>query len=273
MNPTDTLLRSGKHASRMTELSPPYRPGMDAAGEIDEVGEGAPWQVGDQVMAVVMPTDPQGGAYAEHIVISAQSIARIPAGTSYAEAATLPMNGLTARAALDRLALNAGDTVALTGAAGAFGGYLVQLAKADGLFVLADASAADEELVRGFGADVVVRRGDDVAKRFREAVPNGVDALADGALMGDLVLPAIRDGGKMALVREWAGQSEREITILPVQVYRYRHEQAKLDRLRQQVEDGTLTLRVARTYPAAQAVDAHRALEAGGIRGRLVLTF
>ena len=81
------------------------------------------------------------------------------------------MNGLTARFALDLMALQPGQVLAVTGAAGAFGGYVVQLAKADGLTVVADASEADEELVRGLGADVVVRRGDDVADADPRAVP------------------------------------------------------------------------------------------------------
>lgn len=79
------------------------------------------------------------------------------------------MNALTARLALDRLALAPGRTVAVTGAAGAFRGALVQPAKADRLRVVADASEADEELVRALGADVVVRRGDGVAEQAPEA--------------------------------------------------------------------------------------------------------
>ena len=67
------------------------------------------------------------------------------------------MNGLTARQSLDQLALVPGQTVAVTGAAGCYGGYVVQLAKADGLHVIADASSTDEGLVRALGADVVVR--------------------------------------------------------------------------------------------------------------------
>ena len=99
--------------------------------------------------------------------------------------------------------------LAVTGAAGAFGGYVVQLAKADGLTVVADASEADEELVRGLGADVVVRRGDDVADRIREHFPEGVDGLADGSVQDALVLPAVKDGGAVATVRGYRGDGQR----------------------------------------------------------------
>jgi len=246
---------------------------MDAAGVIDEVGEGTGWTVGEHVMAIVLPLGPHGGAYAERIVVPADSVARTPAGVDDVAASTLPMNGLTARMALDRLDLSPGSTLAVTGAAGAFGGYTVQLAKADGLRVIADAAPADEDLVRALGADVVIPRGADVADHIRKIAPDGVDAVADGALIGGHVLAAIADGGALAAVRAHEGGTERGITVHQIWVREYAHEQAKLDRLRQQVEDGAVTPRVAGTYPPEQAAEAHHRLAAGGTRGRLVITF
>ncbi len=274
VNPTDTYVRNGARAEQQKASPPPYVPGMDVAGVLDEIGEGATTDlaVGDRVMAIVLPKGSHGG-YSDSIVLPAESVAAAPAGSTHAEASTLPMNGLTARLALDLLALQPGDTLAVTGAAGAYGGYMVQLGKADGLTVIADASPADEQLVRDLGADVVVRRGDDVADRIREVVPGGVDALADGAVQHTLVLPAVRDGGAVAAVRGFAGDTERDITIHPVWVREYLKAQAALDRLRQQAADGVVTLRVARTFPADQASEAHRLLEAGGTRGRFVLEF
>jgi NADPH:quinone reductase len=274
VNPTDTLARDGSRAEAQKEFGPPYVPGMDAAGILDEIGEGASTDlgIGDQVMAIVVPRGSHG-AYAQYVVVPAESVARIPSGASLVEACTLPMNGLTARLALDLLGLRAGDTIAVTGAAGAFGGYVVQLAEAAGMRVIADASAADEALVRRLGADEVVRRGDDVADRIREIVPDGVDGLADGALLFGRALPAVRDGGGFAAVRSYPGDTERGITIHSVFVRGYAKERAKLDWLRQQVEDGVLTLRVAGTFAPGQAARAHRILEAGGIRGRLVIEF
>ena len=86
-----------------------------------------------------------------------------------------------------------------------------------------------------------------------------------------LVLPAVRDGGRIATVRGVSDDGERGITFHPVMVRDYAREQAKLDGLRQQVEGGHVTLRVARTLPAEQPPEAHRLLEAGGVPGRLVL--
>jgi NADPH:quinone reductase len=274
VNPTDTGLRSGARASQLKDIPPPYVPGMDAAGELDQIGSGVSTdlRVGDHVMAIVVPRGSHGG-YAQLVVVPAESVTRVPAGATDVEAATLPMNGLTTRQALDLLGLFSGQTLAVTGAAGAVGGYAVQLGKAEGLRVIADATEADEPLVKELGADVVVQRGPEFAARVREVLPEGADGLIDAALLDELAVPAVRDGGRIATVRGFTGGPDRGVTFHPVSVRNYAREHAKLDQLRQQAEDGVLTLRVARTLPAERAAEAHRALEAGGTRGRLVLEF
>ena len=168
VSPTDTGLRSGARAAQMTDIPAPHVPGMDAAGELDQIGEDVTTdlQLGERVMAIVVPNGAHG-AYSERIVVPIESVARVPAGASDVDACTLPMNGLTARQALDALDLQPGQTLAVTGAAGAVGGYAVQLAKADGLRVIADASPEDEQLVKDLGADIVVPRGDQFADLVR----------------------------------------------------------------------------------------------------------
>jgi NADPH2:quinone reductase len=272
VNPTDTGLRSGGRAELLKDIPPPYVPGMDAAGVLEQIGDGASTdlQVGDHVMAIVVPHAAHG-AYSERVVVPAESVARTPADATDAEAATLPMNGLTARQALDLLGLEPGQTLAVTGAAGAVGGYAAQLGKAEGLIVIADAAEDDERLVKNLGADIVVRRGPHFAERVRDAVPQGADGLVDGALLNELVVGAVRNGGRVATVRGFTGAEERGITFHPVSVRTYVREHAKLDRLRQQVEDGQVSLRVARIFPAEEAAAAHRTLEAGGTRGRFIL--
>jgi NADPH:quinone reductase len=272
VNPTDTVLRSG---ARAVDVPPPYVPGMDVAGVLEQIGAGTDTdlQVGQHVMAIVVPHGQTGG-YADRVVVPAESVVRVPAGVAYAEASTLPMNGLTTVQALDLLGLEPGQTLAVTGAAGAVGGYAVQLGKVGGLRVVADAAAADEKLVEDLGADVVVERGPEFAERVREAVPQGADGLVDAALLNKLAIPAVRDGGRIATVRGFTGgPEERGITFHPVTVRNYAREQGKLDRLRRLAETGQVTLRVARVLPAEDAAEAHRILEAGGTRGRLVLEF
>ena len=283
VNPADVLLRVGDvdDALRVSRLSPPYRPGMEIAGIADEIGPDAQTdlRVGDRVMAIVIPIEESGGGYAEYVVVDADQVTAAPAGSSHAEAATLPMNGLTARRTLDVLGLAPGDTLAVTGAAGAVGGYVVQLAKAAGLRVIADAAPADERLVSDLGADEIVTRGASVGQRIRERHPAGVAAVVDAALQGDDVMSALRDGGQIAVVRRPGERGtstlhpERGIEIRDVLVLDYTHATDKLDALRVLAEQGAVTMRVARTFPASDAAAAHRTFESGGVRGRLVLTF
>src|SRR6201995_1746623 len=160
VTPTDTLLRDGSRAERLRDVPAPHVPGMDAAGVLDQIGPGVQTElrIGDPVMAVVLPHGAHG-AYPELIVVPAESVVRAPAGASHAEAASLPMNALTVRAALDVLDLRPGQTLAVSGAAGAVGGYAVQLGQADGLRVIADASPADEKMGPTLGADILAARG------------------------------------------------------------------------------------------------------------------
>ncbi len=274
VNPTDTMARNGSRAEQQKVDPPPYVPGMDVAGIVDQIGDGVTTglRVGDRVMAMVVPKGSHGG-YREQIVLDQRAVVAAPSWSRHIEACTLPMNGLTAQLSLDLLELTAGQTLAVTGAAGAYGGYVIQLAKAAGLTVVADASDADRELVKSLGADVVVARGDDVADRIRKHFPDGVDGLADGAVLNDIAVPAVRDGGAFTAVRGYEGNAARGIKFTTTFVRSYDGEYEKLDNLRQLAEAGVLTLRVAGTYAPERASDAHARLEAGGTRGRLVIEF
>lgn len=272
VNPTDTYVVNGARNRAGVPNDTADVPGMDVAGELLEIGPDVETDlaVGDAVMGVVVPRD-QHGAYREDIVLPAGSVTRAPAGASHAEAATLPMNGITALLALDELALSPGQTIAVTGAAGTLGGYVVALAKRAGLTVVADAAEKDVELVRSFGADHVVPRGDDVAERIRELFPDGVDGLVDGAVQDEEVLPAVKDGGGVATVRFWKGGGNDRLRFHPVLVGEAAERHDWLEELRELAEAGVLALRVADVVPAEKASEAHERLAAGGVRGRLVL--
>jgi NADPH:quinone reductase len=183
------------------------------------------------------------------------------------------MNALTAYIAFEALSLAPGSTVAVTGAAGALGQYVIELGKRYGFEVIADAKPSDEALVRGRGADHVVARGDDVAQRIREIVPNGVDGLVDCAALHELVVPAVRDGGSIATPRWYSAPNDRGIVWHPAVVSEHTTRQDVLEELRDLVEAGVLSTPVAETLPARKAALAHQKLEAGGVRGRIVLTW
>ncbi|MBF4605350.1 NADP-dependent oxidoreductase [Curtobacterium sp. VKM Ac-2884] len=272
VNPTDTGVRAGQRDS--SQASPPYVPGMDAAGVIDEVGPDVTgWEVGDEVMAIALPLSTHGGAYVQELVAPVGSFTRVPRGTSLLAASTVPMNGLTALQILSLAGLSRGDTLAVTGAAGLLGNYVVQLAVAAGLNVIADAAPADEALVRSLGPAHIVPRGDGFAAAVRALVPDGVDALADGAVQRGVAVDAVRDGGVFLDVRGWSGDGSRGIRFEQVAVFSEYRSFDKLEQLRHAVEGGTVVPRVAEVLPAARAGEAHERLEAGGTRGRFVLTW
>lgn len=273
VNPTDLLTRSGA-ASPDAAPASPLVPGMDAAGVVDAVGPDVTrLTVGDAVMAAVLPGRPEGGAYETALVVPAASVVPIPDGASPAQAATLPMNGLTAIEALDQLALPDGGTLLITGGAGWLATLAIPLARERGLRVIADARPDEHDLVRAHGADDVVDRGDGLADRVRALVPDGVDGALDTALIGPPLFPAIRDGGGWAVVRGQDDETERGIVRHQVFVRTRLEDTAALEHLRALASAGTLPLTVAETFEPDRAADAHRRQDAGGVRGRLVIAF
>jgi NADPH:quinone reductase-like Zn-dependent oxidoreductase len=277
VNPSDIAVRASGYGGQMASLPVPHIPGWDAAGLIDEVGPGGDGRlaVGDRVVALAFSSGPTKGAYQTHLVLPAASVVKAPKNLDFPAAGAFMMNALTARLGLDALALKPGQTLAVTGSGGALGGFVIQLAKADGLRVVADVSdrPADRELLQRLGADELVARGPGYTDRVRALCPGGVDGLYDTALLNAAAAPAIKDGGMLVTVRGWKEPLERGIRVFPVLVFTALTETAKLETLRDQVEAGVITSRVAKVMPASQAADAHRLLEQGGVRGRIVLDF
>jgi NADPH:quinone reductase-like Zn-dependent oxidoreductase len=261
VNPSDVSTRQ----RGVDGVEPPWVPGWDAAGVVESVGEGVRRvAVGDEVMAVVLPRRAEGGAQSELLVAPEASVAKIPDGATLEQAATLPMNGLTAFLGLELLGLRDGDTLGVSGGAGLLASYVIPLAKLRGLHVVADAKSEDEKLVRSFGADVVVRRGD---------FTGPLDAVYDTALLREELLSVIRHGGALGSVRTWDADTEGGVNVKHIQVATVLHRTDWLEDLRKLASSGVLQLRVAATYPPERAADAHRLMEAGGLRGRALIVF
>ncbi|MGW5704739.1 NADP-dependent oxidoreductase [Amycolatopsis japonica] len=271
VNPVDAGTRTGF----LTEagIVPPREAlgiGWDVAGTVDAVGDDVTgFAIGDSVIGLRDRPSAALGTYAEFVVLDADALAAAPRTASPEEAATLPLNGLTAVQALDLLDLPPGATVLVTGAAGAVGGYAVTLAKARGFRVVAVAGSADEALVRGFGAEVFVPRGDFLADRVRAVIPSGVDAALDTALLGLEALDAVASRGRFVVFA--AGAAPIPLRGIEVEHVWIRADGTALAGLAALVDDGSLALRVADTLPLGEAVKAHERLAAGGLRGRLVL--
>lgn len=235
--------------------------GWDVAGVVDE-SRADGFAVGDRVAGLSDRLDEPTKTQAEYVVLDATSVAH--SDLDPVAAASMPLNVTTAAQALDLLALRAGQTLLVTGAAGAVGGFAVELAAARGLRVVAVAGEDDEALVRGFGAEWFVPRAAPLAPAVRDAVPGGVDGALDAAVLGVRALAAVRGGGALVAVR---GDAEpppaRGIRVRTVWV---RADGGQLAGLLPKV-----TPRVADTLPLSEVAEAHRRFAKGGLRGRLVL--
>jgi NADPH:quinone reductase-like Zn-dependent oxidoreductase len=208
------------------------------------------------------------GTYAEQVVLDAADVAGAYAGSDSAALSTIPLNALTAIQALDILAPRAGQTVLVTGAAGGLGAFSVELAAMRGLRVIAAAGDDDEKLVRSLGAAEFIPRSADLAAAVRDLVPGGADAVFDAAVLGYPALDAVRARGSFAAFIGAGPVPVRGIRVVPVNIHA---DGAALAGLSGLAAAGKLTLRVADAYPLADAARAHERLQAGGVRGRLVL--
>ncbi|MFE3635139.1 NADP-dependent oxidoreductase [Streptomyces cellostaticus] len=263
VNPLDTKIRSGLMAGAMPVRFPAIL-GLDAAGVVDAVGEGADAAVGDEVLGATT-----GGGYSEYALLE-RPVAK-PAALSWEVAASLVTVGRTAFRVLAELGVGEGRTLLVHGAGGSVGVIAVQLAVARGVTVVATAGEHDIERVTALGA-TTVRYGDGWAPRVRAAAPQGVDFVLDAS-----------GAGVLADSVDLTGDSARVVTIADLSAERYGvrfsaggadaagQADEALPRLARSAADGTLTLPVWRTYPLEQAAAAHADLEAHRNRGKAVL--
>lgn len=271
----DAALRAGRLADVMPDPTLPTTPGWEFAGTVDAVGDAVGdttghnatgWRHGQAVVGLTRHFDTNVGAQAEYLVVPAGNLALAPRSATAVESSTLPI-ALTAVQALDLLGVTAGTTLVVTGAVGAVGGYATQLAALRGATVIASASPADADALVALGAAHAIDRYGDLAAQTRRLVPGGADALLNAAnVLG--ALAAVRDGGRLVAVLLPPPDAERGIDV---QVVFVQADGAQLAGLARLVDDGRLRLRVAGTYPLDRAADAHRRVETGGLRGRLVL--
>ncbi|MER5387100.1 NADP-dependent oxidoreductase [Streptomyces sp. NPDC002688] len=256
VNPVDAGVRVGVFGGAGKRLGL----GWDVAGVVEAVGVASGWNVGDEVVALAYGTAKTLGTHADLVVVDADAVALAPRSVDAVHAASLPLNALTADRALDGLGLEPGQNLLITGAAGAVGGYAVQLAARLGVRVTALAREGDEELVRSLGADRFVSGA---------VAPGSVDAVLDAAILGADALEWVRDGGAfMGVIPGAHPVSVRGVRTGAVEVAA---DGARLAELVALVDEGALTTRVAETYALDEVVKAHARLAEGGLRGRLVL--
>jgi NADPH:quinone reductase-like Zn-dependent oxidoreductase len=260
VNPVDVgVLRGPVRA--LTGLPDPVGLGWDVSGTITDVGsEVTGLAPGDRVAGIlhVIGRKPGVGTHADETVLPAGAVARVPEGLDLVEAASLPLNALTARQAVDLLGPAEGRTLLVTGGAGALGGHAVFLATRAGWRVTALARDADADFVARAGADPVT-----------ELPGPSFDAVLDGAVLLESALTAVRDGGSFIGVAPAAPvAAERGIAVRTVSVEPDSEAIAWLLGL---AAEGTLEVRVAGRVPLREAAKAYDKVAGGGQRGRWLL--
>jgi NADPH:quinone reductase-like Zn-dependent oxidoreductase len=270
LNPFDLKLLSGVMGGAVP-VAFPYVPGMDGAGTVLELGEGVEGlAVGDEVFGFFGRTP---GTIAQFAVLDAPDYsAPRPAALDPVHAAALPESGITAKTLLRAAQPAAGQSLLVVGATGGIGMFVVQLAAAAGVEVLATAGGAEADYVRELGAaHALDYTSADTASLALALHPGGVDAIIDLVSSGEGVLQtarALRDGGRFASPLGGPSDLSRGIqasyvslTLLP----------GDLEDLAARAAAGTLRVEVSRVYPFADAVQAFVDFAGGHTRGKLVV--
>lgn len=260
VNPIDWKITHG-YMEAMFPTKFPSIPGSDAAGVVDQIGEGVTdASLGDEVFGCAV-----NGAYAEYVILDCW--AKKPEGMLWEEAASLPGAGETAYRVLKDLDIKSGETVLIHAAAGGVGGFAVQIARSMGATVIGTASEKNHEYLRTLGATPVTY-GAGLGDRVREVAPQGVDAVFDAS--GHGALPASI---------ELMGGTDRIITIADMEAGKYgvtfsssgERSNRIMSELAKFYTDGKLKVTIAQTYPLQEASKAYEVSEAGHLRGKLVL--
>ncbi|WP_326769466.1 NADP-dependent oxidoreductase [Streptomyces sp. NBC_01591] len=268
VNPVDVFVRSGAFPLLG---EPPFGVGWDISGVVEEAGPGARFEVGDEVYG--MPFFPRAATgYAEYVAAPSRQVARKPASLDHVHAAAIPLAALTAWQGLVQAAgVKESDRVLIHRAAGGVGHFAVQIAKAHGAHVIAMASPARHDFVRGLGANEVI---DYRTTDFTEAVKDA-DVVFDSTAQGDLSLSVLRPGGvlisivehadpTLAVRVEAAGRRFAGISVEP--------DYAALEAIADLVDAGLIRPHVEETFPLEEAGKAHELVASGHVQGKIVLT-
>ncbi|MEM0987671.1 MAG: NADPH:quinone reductase [Pseudomonadota bacterium] len=286
VNPTDWKRRSGQ---RGPLTLPQVIPGYDAAGEIVAVGDGVPDRTGERVWVWEGAHQKWDGTMAEMVRVPASRAMPLPQSVSFDEGAALGVPAMTACHALMLAGDLAGETAIVTGAAGAVCNYAVQLAKAMGATVIGvvRGDAQREEDAATAGADHVLNTDrDDFRKCALELTDGkGAKSMIDvdlGAHL-DFAWRIVAQNGTIASfgsatnpapTLDWPKFMYRNIALRGVAIFEV-PEEAKLRAaafVQQCLEQGKLWHRIDRTFPLAEAAEAHRHQENGSPRGKIIVT-
>jgi len=275
VNPVDCMIRSGQ----LREHIPagfPLIPGWDVAGVVEAFGPGAGrFRKGDRVWACARKPDAQWGAYAEYVTVHEDHMARMPAKLLFEEAAAVPLAALAAWQCLfAESTLPEGGAVLVHAAAGGVGHFAVQLAKNHGARVFGTGSTGSQSFILGLGADA----GIDYSKEdFREALrrhcPEGADLVVD-LVGGDTLTRSyetVKPGGRLVSLADEPDAAAAAARGIVAHSQYVEPSGGRLDEIGRLFDAHKLKTHVEKIYPLAKAAEAHVALEARHVKGKLVL--
>ncbi|MFD7558091.1 NADP-dependent oxidoreductase [Streptomyces sp. NPDC059835] len=265
VNPVDWKIMAGGLDGLMDVVFPVV-PGWDVSGTVERVGIDVPeCAEGDEVFAYARKDWVQGGTFAEFVSVPVRTLARKPATLDWAEAAAVPLAGLTAYQVLTRLGTGPADTVLVHGAAGGVGSFAVQIARSLGARVIGTASARNHHRVRALGAEPV-EYGDGLAGRVRALAPDGPTVVADFV------------GGVVGVTREVLHADGRHASIADPTVTGaggewmwVRPDRGDLTELGRLADSGQLTVPIARTFPLGELAAAFELSRGGHTAGKIVI--
>ena len=270
-NGVDGNIRAGFMQGPMP-LSLPHTPGLDVAGTIDALGPGVSGlRVGAAVVGFLPFID--NGASAEYVLAPAESLASAPTTIPLADAAALPLVGLTAWQALfEHAELAAEQRILISGAGGAVGGYAVQLAKAAGAYVIATGSPRSRRQLEAGGADEVI---DHTATEVTSEVTGPVDVLLNLAPIDPEQFTAlaalVRDGGVIVSTTVWMpAPADEKRGVRAVDLF-VRSDAEQLSELVARVDRGELTVDVAERVTLTDLASIHTRAAAGTLTGKIIV--
>lgn len=242
----------------------PQGGGSEFAGVVDAVGPDVPGlAVGDEVIGWAV-----GPAHAEYALATDTTVVVKPAEMPWAEAGAITASGQTAHTSLEALQVATGDTVLIHAAAGGVGTAAVQIARARGARVIGTASQANHDYLRELGAEPVTY-GAGLADRVREIAPGGVTAVLDAVGTAEALRASLDVVTDIERVGTIAGQDLAD--DFGVRVLGTERSTARLAELVRLHTDGQLRVHVQATYPLEEIAAAHREVEAGHVRGKIVI--
>ena len=233
----DPVVRTGEWN---VGIKPPAAMGVEGTGRVAAVGEGAAdVSVGDVVLTHEAPLPGHSGLWAEHALLTSAHVARLPEGLDPVAAAGIPVSGLTARQALDDVALESDQRLLVTGGASPTGSLVIQLAAIAGVSVTTTASSRHAARLAELGAEIVLDYHDaDWSEKTTTPFDAAVVA-APGTSIAALGLVA--DGGKLCSLVSDAPEGERGISSSNLYV---RPDRSQLAELSGQMRDGLLVIDV-----------------------------